>query len=43
MEYLVAKGVKVAREAVDLADSWRAEVLDPDGLCIELREWKEMK
>lgn len=38
--YLKAKGVPMHIEPVDLGNSWRGELLDPDGLIIELREWK---
>lgn len=40
LEYLQEKGVKIHLPAVDLGDSFRAEVLDPDSLVIELRQWK---
>jgi glyoxylase I family protein len=40
VEYLEGKGVAMAREPVDLSDSLRAEIRDPDGLIIELRQWK---
>jgi catechol 2,3-dioxygenase-like lactoylglutathione lyase family enzyme len=40
VEYLASKGVTVSRPPVDLGDSWRAEILDPNGFSIELREWK---
>jgi len=38
--YLKAKGVGIHREPVDLGNSFRGEILDPDGLIIELRQWK---
>lgn len=38
--YLRGKGVTMSREPVDLGTSIRAELQDPDGLVIELREWK---
>ncbi len=38
--YLKECGVVVSREPVDLGDSYRGEILDPDGLVIELRQWK---
>lgn len=41
--FLVDKGVRIGREPVDLGDSWRAEILDPDGFCVELRQWKGKK
>jgi glyoxylase I family protein len=40
VEYLRGKGVEMTREPVDLGTSIRAEIQDPDGLTIELREWK---
>lgn len=40
VEYLRGKGVAMSREPVDLGTSIRAELQDPDGLVIELREWK---
>jgi len=40
VEYLKGKGVEIAREPVDLGDSFRGEIRDPDGLVIELRQWK---
>lgn len=40
VDYLQSKGVVMARELVDLGDSFRGEILDPDGLIIELRQWK---
>jgi catechol 2,3-dioxygenase-like lactoylglutathione lyase family enzyme len=40
VEYLKGKGVEIAREPVDLGDSFRGEIRDPDGLLIELRQWK---
>lgn len=40
VEYLSGKGVALSREPVDLGTSIRAELRDPDGLTIELREWK---
>ena len=39
IEYLKAKGVQISREPVALGTSKRAEILDPDGLSIELRQW----
>lgn len=38
--YLKGKGIPIAIEPVDLGDSYRAEIQDPDGLIIELRHWK---
>ncbi len=40
VEYLKSKGIAIAREPVDLGDSLRGEIRDPDGLIIELRQWK---
>ena len=40
MEYLKRKSVVILREPVDLGNSFRAEISDPDGLIIELRQWK---
>ncbi len=40
VDYLKGKGVAIAREPVDLGDSFRGEIRDPDGLIIELRQWK---
>lgn len=39
--YLSDNGVKVTWGPVDIGDSIRAEITDPDGLTIELREWKQ--
>jgi glyoxylase I family protein len=39
IKYLVAKGVNITREPVNLGTSLRAEFEDPNGLSIELREW----
>lgn len=41
VEYLRGKGVAMSRDPVDLGTSIRAELRDPDGLLIELREWKQ--
>ena len=38
--HLKGKGVEIAIPPVDLGDSFRGEIRDPDGLIIELREWK---
>ena len=38
--YLQGKGIAIAMEPADLGDSLRAEIRDPDGLIIELRQWK---
>jgi catechol 2,3-dioxygenase-like lactoylglutathione lyase family enzyme len=40
VEYLKGKGIAIAREPVDLGESFRGEIKDPDGLIIELRQWK---
>ncbi len=40
VDYLEGKGIAIAREPVDLGDSFRGEIRDPDGLIIELRQWK---
>ncbi len=40
VEYLRKRGIKMAREPVDLGTSIRGEIRDPDGLTIELRKWK---
>lgn len=38
-EYLKTKGVSPSRGPVTLGTSKRAEILDPDGNSIELRQW----
>jgi len=38
--YLRDRGITVTWGPVDLGVSIRAEITDPDGLTIELREWK---
>ena len=40
VDYLRDKGIAIAREPIDLGDSVRGEIRDPDGLIIELRQWK---
>jgi glyoxylase I family protein len=40
VDYLRGKGIAIALEPVDLGDSFRGEIRDPDGLIIELRQWK---
>jgi len=40
VHYLKAKGIPLAVEPVDLGGSYRAEISDPNGLIIELRQWK---
>ena len=37
--YLKSKGVVISMESVNLGKSKRAEIKDPDGLPIELRQW----
>jgi catechol 2,3-dioxygenase-like lactoylglutathione lyase family enzyme len=39
VEYLKSRGVQMAVEPVDLGNSLRGEIRDPDGLTIELRQW----
>lgn len=38
--YLKGKGIAIAQEPIDLGNSFRGEIRDPDGLIIELRQWK---
>ena len=40
VDYLQDKGIAIALEPIDLGDSFRGEIRDPDGLIIELRQWK---
>lgn len=40
VNYLKDRGIPIAREPVDLGDSYRGEIRDPDGLLVELRQWK---
>jgi glyoxylase I family protein len=40
VDYLQSKKIAMAMEPVDLGDSFRGEIRDPDGLIIELRQWK---
>ena len=40
VDYLEDKGITMAQEPLDLGDSFRGEIRDPDGLIIELRQWK---
>ncbi len=40
VEYLKARGIGMSRAPVDLGNSYRGEIQDPDGLIIELRQWK---
>lgn len=39
VQYLKSKGVKITVPPANLGNSLRAEIADPDGLSIELREW----
>ena len=39
IEYLKGKGVGVTWGPVNLGTSIRAEIKDPDGLIVELRQW----
>ncbi len=39
VEYLKGKGIELSRGPVSLGKSRRAEIKDPDGLSIELRQW----
>jgi glyoxylase I family protein len=39
VEYLKSKGVEITWGPVSLGPSKRAEIKDPDGLSIELRQW----
>lgn len=41
VDYLQSKGIAMAMEPVDLGDSFRGEIRDPDGLILELRQWKQ--
>lgn len=38
--YLENKDIPIAMGPVDLGDAFRAEIRDPDGLIVELRQWK---
>ena len=38
--YLQSKNIAIDLEPVDLGDCLRGEIRDPDGLIIELRQWK---
>jgi catechol 2,3-dioxygenase-like lactoylglutathione lyase family enzyme len=40
VEYLQGKSIDMAVGPVDLGGSLRGEIRDPDGLIIELRQWK---
>lgn len=39
VEYLKGKGVELSRPAMLLGKSKRAEIKDPNGLSIEIRQW----
>ncbi len=39
IDYLDSKGVQITWGPLDLGESKRAEIKDPDGLSIELRQW----
>jgi glyoxylase I family protein len=39
IEYLKGKSVEVVRGPVTIGTSKRAEIKDPDGLSVELRQW----
>ena len=39
IKYLEDKGIDISWGPVDLGSSKRAEITDPDGLAIELRQW----
>ena len=39
MEYLKGKGIEISWGPVTIGKSRRAEIKDPDGLSIELRQW----
>lgn len=39
VEYLKSKGVPLSRPPMLLGKSKRAEIKDPDGISIELRQW----
>ena len=40
VDYLKDKGIAMAQRPIDVGDSFRGETRDPDGLIIELRQWK---
>jgi catechol 2,3-dioxygenase-like lactoylglutathione lyase family enzyme len=40
VQYLKGKSIDMAVEPADLGGSFRGEIRDPDGLIIELRQWK---
>lgn len=39
MEYLKGKGVEISRPPMLLGKSKRAEIKDPNGITIEIRQW----
>ncbi len=39
LNYLKSKGISPSCRPVNLGNSKRAEIKDPDGLSIELRQW----
>lgn len=39
VDYLKSKGVEITKGPVTLGKARRAEIIDPDGLSIELRQW----
>jgi glyoxylase I family protein len=39
VKYLMSKGVEITWGPITLGKSKRAEIKDPDGLSIELRQW----
>lgn len=40
VDYLQRKGIEITVQPIDLGNSLRGEIRDPDGLLIELRQWK---
>lgn len=40
IDHLKSNGVAIVHEPMDLGNSFRGEIRDPDGLIIELRQWK---
>ena len=40
VDHLKSKAVAMVHEPMDLGNSLRGEIRDPDGLIIELRQWK---
>ena len=40
LSYLKKKGIEPTWGPADLGNSFRSEIQDPDGLPVELREWK---